>query len=130
MSDFNAAAIMADRVSEHKTVLRGYMDEAKQYDLRADLERAALNLTTVWAQLRRGVLDFGAVFAAHDEADAVIDAVLRERFRRWREQELIAVLIDEYGAADVANRADHGWYETWEIEAAFKAVRERAEVTF
>lgn len=130
MSDSSPIAIMTDVLAEHKTVLRGFMDEAKQYGMRANIDQAVFRLTLEWTQLRRGVLNFGSVFAAQDEADAVIDAVLKERFRRGREQELIAVLVDEYGAEGVANRVDQGWYEDWEIEAAFKAAQERASIRF
>jgi|GEM_PF-4985958 len=113
----------AEMLTNHKSTLRGYMDEATQYGVRADVDRAALNLTIAWAACRRGQVDFEAIYRAQDDADEVMDAVVCERWRRVCERELVNALVLEFGERATRERIEADTFEPWEIERALASAR-------
>lgn len=120
----------ADLLHEQKKTLQLYVNEAAQYGFRSEIEGAIFRLNLEWTECRRGTTNLESIFQVQDEADQVIDNVLRERFKQQRRAEIVDALIDEYGADNVATRAEHGWFEDWEVRAALDGVRERASISF
>lgn len=124
------AADFADMLLEQKRVLQGYVTAAARYGLRPQLEGAIFRIALAWTQCRQGVVDLDMVFSAQDEGDSVIDAIIHESLQREYEQEVLTTLVDAYGARDVKRRAAAGWYEDWEIAAAFKIVHDQSQIEF